>query len=208
MAACHARSAMLRRSSPRWPAVWRVSLSWQGTLLDTVTVRRRGRLALRTGERWRVDVDDDALVLRPERSAPADAAGLRLRAGATAALPEGHSLLVERDVGAPALPLELAVDSTFLHATMVGVAATICMFSAFWFAPVEQLADAGAGLPSNARRWLTLPGGAARAPGRPVFAANGRLPEEAERLSTARQRGAPVPRRGRGASLQQTLEAM
>jgi hypothetical protein len=188
--------------------VWRVSLLWHGTLLDTVTVRRRARVALRTGEQWRIDVDGDALVLQGPDAG--DDARLRLSAGQVAGLPAGHAVLVERDLPVPRVAADLVVDSTFLHAAMVGIAATVCMFSALWFAPLERAGDAGAGLPSDARRWLTLPGGSARFVGRPTFSPRGRQAQLAEKLRLERPRGTPSPARGPGPapSLERTLEAM
>jgi hypothetical protein len=184
--------------------IWRVSLLWQGTLLDTATVHGRARVVLRTGETFDVDGDgDDDVGIRGAGVAA------RVASGGSVGLPSGRIVTVERDRSSPRAPLWITVDSTFVHATMLGVAATVCMFSALWFAPLERFDEGGAGLPANARRWLTLSGGAARSIGRPVFAATGRPPHEAERLSTGRRATQPALRQaGSGPSLERTLEAM
>jgi hypothetical protein len=186
----------------RNPHIWRLCVLWQDTLLDTVTVRRAGRHFLRTGDVVDVEVDDDGLLVHGE-GAPA-----RLRSGDATPLPSGHVAVVYRDHAAPRLPLDLSVDSTFLHATMIGVAFTICLFSACWLAPVDRFDEGGAGLASNTRRWLSLPGGTARTTG-VSFHAAGRPPQEAERIVVEQQQGRPLPRHaGPGPSLERTLEAM
>jgi hypothetical protein len=185
------------------PLIWRLGVFWQDTLLDTATVAGRGRVALRTGAVFDVDVDRGCVILRGE------GVEARLAPGGATALASGHIVVVGLDHACARAPRSFDVDTTFLHATMIGLATTICLFSALWFAPVTRFDEGGAGVPAEARRWLTLPGGAARTTGPAVFRASGRRPHEAERLLVEQRRGRPLPPRpGPGPSLQRTIELM
>jgi hypothetical protein len=186
------------------PLVWRLSLLWQGTLLDTVTLRDdAGVLRLRTGEEVAVVVRGAHLVVGSGDDA------IVVAAGESALLPAGHTVVAVVDVPDAVAAHELSIDATWLHSAMVGVAATVCVFSALWLAPLERLDDAGAGLPSTTRLWLSMPGGTARTAGRPTLAVPGRPPEEAERVTTERAAGAPLSREpGPAPSFERTLAAM
>lgn len=191
--------------TPASRPVWRVSLLWQGTILDTVSLKtakgRSASLTLRTGEALKARIVDDGLeVSGPELQ-------VTLRPGQFCALPAGHVLHADVDAGNAQVASFGGVDSTMLHATMIGVALQVCVFSALWLTPVTSPSDVGAGIASDARRWLALPGGTAATVGKPTFSATGRKAAEAERVEVKRQRGGS-PRRGRVPSLDQTLEAM
>ena len=189
-------------------SVWRLSLLWQGSVLDTVSMKgRSGSLQLRTGEKLKarvVDVDgEERLELLGDRLL------VVLAPGQFCTLPAGHVLHADVDAAAARVPAPLSIDSTLLHSTMIGVALQVCVVSALWLAPLDNPSDVGAGVASDARRWLSLPGGTARTVGRAVFSATGRKPDEAERSVPAKKKGAPLPQRpGKGPSLDQTLEAM
>ena len=190
-------------------SIWRLSLLWQGSVLDTATVRgRRGTLRLRTGEKLKVrvvDTEDGAVGLE----VLGDRLLVVLAPGQFCTLPAGQVLHVDVDVPSARVAAPLAVDSTLLHSTMIGVALQVCVVSALWLAPLDNPSDVGAGVSTDARRWLSLPGGTARDVGRAVFSAQGRRPDEAERAVPARKKGAPLPKRpGKGPSLDETLEAM
>ncbi len=210
--------------APRHP-VWRVSLLWQGTVLDTATIKSvpgkpARTIRLRTGEVLRARVVADAagdacgaLELRGDGVLVTLTPGqLCVLSPPTTAGPVGHAghmLHADVDDGAAAAPSSGGVDSTMLHATMIGVALQVCVLSALWLAPVGNPSDSGAGVPSEARRWLSLPGGTARAVGKPTFSATGRKADEAEKVEARKRRGAGLPRKpGKGPSLEQTLEAM
>ncbi len=192
-------------------SVWRLSLLWRGAVLDTVSLQgQRGTLDLRTGEQLKVRLLDAAEQEGPPRlEIVGDRLLVILEPGQFCTLPAGHVLHVDVDVAASRAPAPFSVDSTLLHSTMIGVALQVCVFSSLWLAPLDGPADFGAGVTSDARRWLSLPGGTARSVGRAVFSANGRKPDEAERSAPAQKKGAPLPQRpGKGPSLDQTLEAM
>jgi hypothetical protein len=160
-------------------------------------------LALRSGDVLTVRVDGSALHLRGR------GVDVRLEAGDRVALPGGHRVSAVVDVAAVPVPRTLIVDSTFLHAAMVAWTAMLVALSALWFAPRARLDEGGAGLPADARRWLSLPGGVARHQGRPVWSSRGRRPHDAERPTVPERRGVPLPRRaGAGPSLEETLAAM
>jgi hypothetical protein len=185
-------------ATPRTPA-WRLSLLWQETVLDTVTVTSARRsLALRTGDVVDVVVADGHLEVRGDRLEAILQPGQRL------ILPAGHVLLAEPDVPNPVAVGALSVDSTLLHAGMIAVAMTICAFSALWLHPTSGPADPGGGLRSDNRRWLSLPGGSAGVVGRPVFQATGRTLDLGERFELRPTPGAAAPT---PAAPRETLEA-
>lgn len=195
--------------TPASQPVWRVSLLWQGTVLDTVSLKgvpkaKATALRLRTGEELKARVVDGGLEIRGTQLL------VTLTPGQFCSLPAGHVLHADVDAGSPRIVSFGGVDSTMLHATMIGVALQVCVFSALWLTPVTSPSDVGAGIASDARRWLAMPGGTASSIGRATFAATGRKPLEGERVETKRARGTPpLPaRRGKGPSLDQTLEAM
>jgi hypothetical protein len=194
--------------APTSHSVWRLSLLWQGSVLDQVSVKgRKGSIALRTGEKLKVRVVDDDGVERLEILG--DRLLVVLSPGQFCALPAGHVLHADVDVAAARIASPLSVDSTLLHSTMIGVALQVCVVSALWLAPLDTPSEAGAGVATDARRWLSIPGGTAPRAGRATFSATGRKPEEAERAVPAKKKGAPLPQRpGKGPSLDQTLEAM
>lgn len=192
------------------PPVWRVSLLWQGTVLDTASVRgKSSTLTLRTGEaiKARVLPERDGAAAALELSGPRLL--VTLSAGQFCVLPAGHVLHADVDGGVAVARGDGGVDSTLLHSTMIGVALQVCVVSALWLAPVSSSSDTGAGIPSEAKRLLSLPGGTASVVGRASFAARGRKPDEAEKIEPLKKKGAPLPQRaGRMPSLEQTLEAM
>jgi hypothetical protein len=183
--------------------VWRLTVLWHGTVLDTVSLRPGNtHVTLRSGDALDVVIADDRVHVS------GNGVDVDLVAGGRVDV-DGHAYVVDVDVAHARMPHDWSVDSTLLHATMIGVALQVCLLSALWMAPVGASLDAGAGLPSEARRWLSLPGGTAARVGRASFVAAGRRPDEAERVQPERKRGAPMPRRtGQGPSLDQALEAM
>jgi hypothetical protein len=182
----------------RTPA-WRLSLLWQETVLDTVTITSARRsLALRTGDVVDVVVADGHLEVRGDRLEAILQPGQRL------ILPAGHVLLAEPDVPHPVAVGALSIDSTLLHAGMIAVATTICAFSALWLHPTSGPTDPGGGLHSDTRRWLSFPGGSAGVVGRPVFQATGRRLDLGERFEL---RPPPGPPTQTPAAPRATLEA-
>lgn len=171
----------------RTPA-WRLSLLWQETVLDTVTVTsdRRG-LLLRTGDVVDVVIADDHLEVRGDRLEA------RLGPGQRLVLPAGHVLLAEPDIPNPVAVGAFSIDSTLLHSGMIAVAMTICAISALWLHPTAGSDDPGGGLRSESRRWLSLPGGTAHVVGRPVFQATGRPVDLGERFEFRPTPGPPTP---------------
>lgn len=224
------------------PTIWRLSVLWQGRLLDTVTLKgRKGSLQLRTGEHIKVrvvDPDHGSAHGSPNGSGSGNGSGngsangrglhsggengeerleivgdgllVVLVSGQRCTLPAGHVLHAVLDVPVARFSSYVNVDSTLLHSTMISIALQVCAVSAVWLRAFDNPSDVGAGLSVDARRWLSIPGGTAPAPGRPVFAPTGRKPHEAERAQPARKKGSPpLPqRKGKGPSLEQTLEAM
>ncbi len=191
---------------------WRLTLHWHATVLDTVTVtgERPQAITLRTGDSFVVEVvdgDDDAAGVVIVQG---DCVHAVLRAGQRLELPAGHMLsAVIVPVPSPVVRSAPGVDSTLLHSAMIAFAAVTCIVSAFWLAPVDVGADPGGGIPSAARRWLSLPGGAARVVARPSFNATGRPADLGERFELQQRKGS-TPRRAEGPrpSLERTLEAM
>ena len=198
--------------------VWRLSLLWRGTVLDVVTLEgKRERLQLRTGDELSVRVLPDALEIRGFQAAKgadtADTFGscshLTLRSGACLVLPAGHVLhaeLSEAPIRRRGLP---HIDSTLLHATMIGAAFQVCVVSALILAPPRAFdPDPGAGWASELRRVVSLPGGTAAQAGQPTFVPVGRSPLEEERAEPVRARGSRPTLSGKGPSAEEALEEM
>jgi hypothetical protein len=163
-------------ASPRLPA-WRLTVLWQDTVLDTVTVAAAHHaVSLRTGDVFDVVVGDDLLEVRGERLEAT------LRPGQRVVLPAGHVLLAELDLTNPVAVGAFTIDSTLLHSGMIAVTMTICAVSALWLHPTAIGLDPGGGLASEHRRWLALTGGTGSTVGRAVFATSGRPLELGERF--------------------------
>jgi len=185
-------------------SAWRLSLVWHGTVLDTVTVGAKDHVVtLRTGDTVTVTPTDDTLEVR---SAALEA---RLAPGQRVRLPAGHELLAERLAArAPVAVGDVSVDTTFLHSGMIAVAMTVCAVSALWLHPTTMAADGGAGVPSGARRFLSVSGGTAPTQGKPSLALTGRPLEFGERFELRQEMPQATTTQQRPPSLARTsLEA-
>ncbi len=194
-----------------WHPAWRLSLLWHDAVLDTVTVagQRTQSITFSTGDTFTIsfvegaNVDDGVAVQ-----------GILVRAvllaGQRLELPAGHVLCAEPEPQpAPAARGRFFVDSTLLHSVMIAFAAVTCVVSAFWLAPVGLSSDPGGGIASDARRWLSLPGGSARVVARATFSAAGRPTELGERYDLRQLAGSSSAHpAGPRPSLERTLEAM
>ncbi len=150
-----------------------------------------------------VEVIDSALIVSVQ------GVRRRLHPGESVDLPSGVRVLAACDVVPPTSSPPLFVDATFLHASMVSVSLVVCMVSALWFAPLEGLVSGGAGLPTEAHRWLSLPGGTARRQSTAVWSAQGRPPVVAERpLHAAATHNRSRPRRGAEPSVNALVAAL
>lgn len=204
-----------RRHAPAHePFSARVHLAWRGTPLDTISLRPGGRLStsLRSGARLDARFDDDEALTLAVRIDGGP--WLSLEPGVPALDPSGHTVAFEIDVREEAEPRPLAVDSHLLHATMIAGAIMVCAVSALRMTPTE-LPDRspGGGLPAaELRRLIRVTSGAAPERGPALFVAQGRAPDEAERITDpVPAAGAPsraVSRRTREPSVADTLDAI
>ena len=159
-----------------------------------------------------VDGDDDAAGVVIVQG---DCVHAVLRAGQRLELPAGHMLsAVIVPVPSPVVRSAPGVDSTLLHSHVVVQRQprdhhVLGHDVSGDHRAVDVGADPGGGIPSAARRWLSLPGGAARVVARPSFNATGRPADLGERFELQQRKGS-TPRRAEGPrpSLERTLEAM
>lgn len=201
------RPPRARRSpAARAGTVWRLALSWQGTVLDVVTLNRsRASLKLRTGDVLEVQSCGTALELLGLGPEPIDVFD-----GILVELPAGHALVATIAPAEARVGTFASLDSTLFHAAMVGAAVQACVVSALVLAPAPSLdSEPGAGMPGEWRRYLVAPGGTAPNQGTPMLNVVGRKPDEVERAAPVRSAGhRSLAMSGKGMTLEQTLAEM
>ncbi len=190
------------------PHVWRLELLWQGTVLDVVTLPmarkgRSARLTLRTGETLRARTTAEGELIVDSGDEP-----IVLAAGVVLELPGGHSIVATEDLPAAHAGRLAGFDSTFFHATMIGLAVQTCVVALLILSPSSRFdTEAGAGTVGTYPRLLIAPGGTAPQRGAPSLSAIGRPPHEGERRELVSTPGTPPPVRGaQQHSLQQALD--